>query len=27
VYYAGARLYRSRQGMRFTQTFAEIPPE
>jgi len=27
VYYIGARLYRRHQGMRFTQTFAEIPPE
>jgi basic amino acid/polyamine antiporter, APA family len=27
VYYVGARLYRRRQGMSFTQTFAEIPPE
>ncbi len=27
LYYIGARIYRSRQGMRFSQTFAEIPPE
>jgi basic amino acid/polyamine antiporter, APA family len=27
VYYIGARLYRHLQGMRFGQTFAEIPPE
>ncbi len=27
VYYIGARLYRRHQGMRFAQTFAEIPPE
>src|SRR5229473_1452499 len=27
VYYIGARLYRRHQGMSFTQTFAEIPPE
>jgi len=27
VYYLGARLYRRHQGMRFSQTFAEIPPE
>jgi basic amino acid/polyamine antiporter, APA family len=26
VYYIGVRLYRRHQGMRFTQTFAEIPP-
>lgn len=26
VYYIGVRLYRKHQGMRFTQTFAEIPP-
>jgi len=27
VYYVGVRLYRRSQGMRFAQTFAEIPPE
>jgi amino acid transporter len=27
AYYIGARLYRRSQGMSFTQTFAEIPPE
>jgi len=27
VYYISARLYRRHQGMSFTQTFAEIPPE
>jgi hypothetical protein len=27
LWYIGARLYRQRQGMKFTQTFAEIPPE
>ena len=27
VYYIGVRLYRRSQGMRFGQTFAEIPPE
>ncbi len=27
VWYIGARLYRQRQGMKFNQTFAEIPPE
>jgi APA family basic amino acid/polyamine antiporter len=27
VYYIGARWYRRQQGMRFAQTFAEIPPE
>jgi basic amino acid/polyamine antiporter, APA family len=27
VYYIGVRLYRRRQGMRLSRTFAEIPPE